>query len=76
MFQESDRDVVVHTPLHDTIGRYSSFEPDRQEAIRKEMGQGLNIRDLMGQFEGKKHGESHAPKPWSRKPLYEVRASP
>jgi hypothetical protein len=67
--EDNGREVTVHTSLHDTVGRYSTFEPDRQETIRNEIGNLLNIRDLMGHFE--KGGAEKAPRPWTRRTVQE-----
>src|SRR4051812_24962756 len=50
------RQISVRTPLHDdSIGRhssYSSFEPDKQELIRQEIGQAkTSIRNLLSRFQ-------------------------
>ncbi|KAI1725730.1 hypothetical protein DdX_02406 [Ditylenchus destructor] len=51
---EKHREIEVRTPLHESIGRsYTSFEPDKQELIRKEMGHVTvnSIRHLLGRFQ-------------------------
>ncbi|KAI1732227.1 hypothetical protein Ddc_01083 [Ditylenchus destructor] len=51
---EKHREIEVRTPLHESLGRsYTSFEPDKQELIRKEMGHVTvnSIRHLLGRFQ-------------------------
>jgi hypothetical protein len=52
-FQEKYREIEVRTPLHESIGKaYSSFEPDKQEVIRQEIGsKTTSIRNLLDRFQ-------------------------